>query len=332
MNNASVMRAGLGAASALFILAASAAPSAAQSEWQPTEDVEILVTVGPGTGPDQLARQLQQIWQNGELVDQAVTVSNRPGGGGAIGLSYLNSNEGDGHHVAIAGASMISNNLAGRSPIGCADVTPLGHLISEYIAIAVHPDSPIQSAEQLLADLKENPSAYSIGIATSRGNSNHQAIAIPAAEHGVEVSKMRTVIFQAGSEARTAVMGGHVDIVPASVGSLVGQYEQGLLRLIAVSSPERLGGPMADVPTWRELGLDAVVSNWRGVIGPSGMSEEQIAYWEDVLVKTMDDASFKESVETAYQSAEWMDSEEFRALCEREGATLSSVLSAMGME
>lgn len=321
-----------GTISAVAMMIFPFAATYAQDGAEPERDVEILVTVGPGTGPDQLARQLQSIWRSEGFIDQPVTVVNRPGGGGAVGLSYLNNQAGDHHHVAIAGASMVTNHLAGRSPIGCEDVTPLGHLISEYIAIAVHPDSPLESAEQLFEELKENPSAYSIGIATSRGNSNHQAIALPASEHGIDVSALRTVVFQAGSEARTAVLGGHVDIVPASVGSLIGEYERGQLRLLAVSSGERMEGPMADVPTWRDLGFDIVVSNWRGIIGPRDLDDAQIAFWEDILMRTMEVESFRQSIDQAYQSAEWMTGEEFRSLCAREGATLSQALGQMGIE
>jgi putative tricarboxylic transport membrane protein len=310
----------------------AAAPASAQ-EWAPTDDVEILVTVGPGTAPDQLARQLQAIWRTQGIVKANVTVNNKPGGGGAVGLGYLNnSHAGSGNNIAIAGASMVSNKLGGRSPIGCDEVTPIGHVLAEYIGIAVHPDSPIKTAKDLLDRLKADPQSLSIGIATSRGNSNHQAIALPAKLYGIDVAKLKTVIFQAGSEARTAVLGQHIDVVPASVGSLAKQVEAGQLRLLAVSSPERMTGSLSNVPTWKELGLDAVVSNWRGVIGPKDMPAAAVKYWEDALAKTMEDPEFKKAADAAYQNATLMKHEQFAAYCKSEEKNIASILKDMGME
>jgi putative tricarboxylic transport membrane protein len=316
-------------AAALAVGLAAASPAFA---WEPEGDVEILVTVGPGTSPDQLARQLQAIWRTQGTVKNNVVVTNKPGGGGAVGLGYLNnSHAGSGSNLVVAGASMVSNKLAGRSPIGCDEVTPIGHIFAEYIGIAVHPDSPIKDANDLIARLKADPQSLSIGIATSRGNSNHQAIALPAKKAGIDITKLKTVVFQAGSEARTAVMGKHVDVVPASVGSLVKQVEAGQLRLLAVSAPERMGGSVANVPTWKELGLDAVVSNWRGLMGPKDMPAEAVTYWEGVLEKTMQDAEFKKSADAALQTAKLMKHEEFAAYCKQEGANLALILTDMGM-
>ena len=302
------------------------------SAWEPEGDVEILVTVGPGTSPDQLARQLQSIWRTQGTVKNNIVVTNKPGGGGAVGLGYLNnSHAGSGNHLVIAGASMVSNKLAGRSKIGCGEVTPIGHIFAEYIGIAVHPDSPIKDAKDLLDRLKADPQSLSIGIATSRGNSNHQAIALAAKHYGIDVKKLKTVVFQAGSEARTAVMGKHVDVVPASVGSLVKQVEAGQLRLLAVSSPERMPGAVSEVPTWKELGLDAIVSNWRGLMGPKDMPAEAVAYWEGVLEKSMQDEQFKKSAEVALQTEKLMKHEEFAAYCKQEEESLALILNDMGM-
>lgn len=64
------------------------------------------------------------------------------------------------------------------------------------------------------------------------------------------------------------MLGGHVDVVPVSIGSWVSYAKAGQVRVIAVSSAKRLPGLFADVPTWREQGMDVVVSNWRTVVGP----------------------------------------------------------------
>lgn len=311
---------------------AIAAPHEAQAEWAPTRDVEILVTTGAGSGPDQLARLIQGIWRKYEIVDVNTSVVNKPGGGGAVGWAYFNRQyEGDGHGIAIGGASMVSNNLTGRSKIGWQELTPLVHLISEYIATTVNPESSIKSVDDLIAQLKKDPGALSIGIATSLGNSNHQGIALPVKASGVPAGSLNAVIFQSGGEARTAVMGGHIDLVPTSVGSMIKQKEAGKLNAIAVAAPNRLKGAMADVPTWRELGVDLVVSNWRGIIGPKGLSADQIAYWEGVFAKTIETDEWKKSLTDAYQEGEFMDHEAFVNFISAEEAALKELLSELGL-
>ena len=300
--------------------------------WKPTKDVEILVTVGPGSGPDQIARLLQGIWKKHGLLDVDTVVVNKPGGGGAVAWNYFNGKyAGDGHSIAIGGASMISNSLTGRSEIGFKQLTPLVHLISEYIAIAVNPDSPIKTGTELLEKLKADPQSLSLGIATSKGNSNHQGIAIPAKKQGIKISQLKTVIFQSGGKARTALMGGHIDVVPTSVGSMFKQVEAGKLRAVAVASPKRLGGVMADVPTWKELGVDAVVANWRGIIGPKDMPAEAIAFWEDVFAKTVETEEWKKSLETRYQIGELLRHEQFLAYCEEQEAAIKDILMDLGL-
>ncbi|WP_157961738.1 tripartite tricarboxylate transporter substrate binding protein [Acuticoccus kandeliae] len=318
------------AATATAIGLVGAAP--AMAEWQPTRDVEILVTTGAGSGPDQLARLIQGIWKKYDIVPVDVAVVNKPGGGGAVGWAYFNRQfEGDGHAIAVGGASMISNNLTGRSDIGWHDLTPLAHLISEYIVVTVNPDSDFKTAQDLLDALKADPGAVSIGVATSKGNSNHQGIALPAKEAGVRPRDLNTVIFQSGGEARTAVMGGHIDAVPTSVGSMVKQMEGGKLRALAVASPRRLKGPMADVPTWTELGFPISVSNWRGIIGPKGMTDEQIAYWEDVMRKTVETEEWQQSLDAAYQDGEFLGHKEFADYMAKEEEAIRGLLDELGL-
>jgi putative tricarboxylic transport membrane protein len=226
---------------------------------------------------------------------------------------------------------MISNNLTGRSPIGWRDLTPIAHLISEYIAVTVHPDSEFNDGNDLLEALRADPGALSIGVATSKGNSNHQGIALPAKAAGIAPGSLNTVIFQSGGKARTAVMGGHVDVVPTSVGSMVKQMEAGKLKALAVASPKRLKGSMADVPTWTELGVNISVANWRGILGPKGMTEEQIAYWVDVLEKTVATEEWQQSLAAAYREGEFIPHAEFVTYMAEQEEAISSLVDELGL-
>jgi putative tricarboxylic transport membrane protein len=296
--------------------------------WAPERPVEIVVNTAAGSGPDRIARTLQKIWQERKILD-AATVSNRPGGGGAIAYGYLNQKTGDGHVLAIASASLLTNHIMGRSPVGHAELTAIARLYGEYIAVAVRPDSPLKSGRELVELLRKDPSSLSFGIATSLGNSNHQAVALAAKASGIDVRKMKTVVFQSGGNAITALLGGHVDVVPASVSSWVGRLKEGQVRIIAVAAPARLPGVFAEVPTWQEQGVKTVVSNWRSVVGPRGLTSAQVGYWVEALRKLSGTPEWKADLERQLLADEFLPGPEFRKQMDEEYAELKSLLSEL---
>jgi len=264
-----------------FVAALLASPNinAASNEWKPERAVEIIVNTAPGASPDRNARLMQKIFQERKLVEVPVTVSNRVGGGGAVAYAYLNGRPGDAHMVAIASKLILASHIMGRGPHH-REFTPLAHLFGEYSVIGVKADSPIKTGREIVERLKKDPAALTIGIATSLGNVSHQAIADPLKEAGIDLRKTKIVVFQASTLAITAMLGGHVDLVPMVPGTAHPLVQSGQIRLLAITAPKRAAGLFANVPTWRELGYDTVVSNWRSVIGPRGLSPPQTAYWE----------------------------------------------------
>jgi putative tricarboxylic transport membrane protein len=290
-------------AGACLLLAAQGA--AAQAGWKPDRPVEIIVTCQAGCGPDIAARVIQKIWQDHGIVQVPSVVVNKAGGGGAVAYGYLHQKPGDGHAIVLSGAGPVVNSIMGRG-VGYKDITPLAMMAAEYVGIAVRADSPVKSGRQLMDMLKKDPQALTFGVSNSLGNANHQAIALALKVQGIAPAKAKTVVFQSGAQSTTALLGGHVQVVPASVGLWVNPLKAGQVRLIAVSAPKRMGGDLAQVPTWREQGVDAVVSVWRMISAAPGLTPAQIAFWRDALKKTTEAAEWKRDLETNYQSDEFM--------------------------
>ncbi len=312
----------------IALLACCAAATAA--DWKPDKAIEIVVNTPPGNGPDRTARVMQGILQDKKHIDAPVTVGNRLGGGGVVAYTYLNSRPGDGHTLMIASKALLTNHIAGRGP-SYTEFTPIAHLFGEYMVITVKPDSPIQNGKDLVARVKKNPAGVSFGIATSLGNPIHQSIAAPLRAEGVDIKSLKNVIFNAGSASLAAMMGGHVDVVPVTAALAVQLAAGGQVRLIAASSPQRLAGALADVPTWRELGYDAVVSQWRGVVGPKGMSEAQVAYWERTLRRMTEADEWKQDIAKNFWSPEFMGAREMRQFMDRDNAVLKVFLNELGL-
>ena len=303
---------------------------AAAAEWKPEKPVEIVALNAPGGGSDRIARILVKVLTERRLVPVPVSVVNRPGGGGAIAYNYINQRPGDGHVLALGGRAILTNHIVGQGP-SYADVTPVVMLFDEFISVTVKPVSPIRSGKQLVEFMKRDPTAMTFGIATSLGNPNHQGVAAAFKAAGLDIKKMKSVIFSSGGAATTAMMGGHIDVVPISAAFAASMVRNGQVRVIAVTSPKRLTGVLADVPTWREQGYDAVVSTWRCLMGPKGMTEAQIAYWEGVMRRAMDTDDWKNELELNFWTSAYMGSIEARKHMAQDNEGVKVFLAELGL-
>ena len=306
------------------------AHAAHAADWKPQRAVELVVNTPPGNGPDRTARVMQAVLQDKKHIDVPLTIANKLGGGGVVAYSYLNSRPADGQTLLIASKALLTNHIAGRGP-AYTEFTPVAMLYAEYMLITVKPDSPIQGGKDLVERVKKNPASVSFGIATSLGNPIHQSVAAPLRADGIDIKPLRNVIFNAGSASLAAMMGGHVDVVPVT-GALAAQLSAAKqVRLIAASSPKRLPGALAEVPTWRELGYDAVVSQWRGVVGPKGMNETQVAYWERTLKRMTEADEWKQDLDKNFWVADFMGAQAMRQFMERDNAALQRFLGDLGL-
>jgi putative tricarboxylic transport membrane protein len=321
------------ASSALALAAGVAALAAgpaigASADWKPDRVVEIVVNTAAGASPDRTARSMQRIFQERRLLEVPVTVQNRVGGAGAVAYTYLNTKQGDAHYIAIASKLILASHIMGRGPY-YGEFTPLAHLFGEYIVIAVKADSPIKSGRDLIERLKKDPAAHSFGIATSLGNVNHQSVAGPLKEAGVDLRKTKNVIFQASTTAITALLGGHVDAVPIVLGTAVPLLQTNQIRVLAITAPKRAPGVFADVPTWREQGYNVVTSNWRSVIGPKALTPAQIGFWERTIQRMVETDDWKKDLEAGYLANEYLGSAETRKLMDRDYAQVKAFLTEL---
>lgn len=298
----------------------------AQSVWKPVKNIEILVTTAPGSGSDRTARVIQKILQERRLIDVSAVVVNRSGGGGAAVYSMLQQKKGEAHSIGISARNLIANPIVGRG-VGYRDLTPIARLTGEYIAIGVRADSPLRSGRDIIAALKANPGALSFGIANSLGNSNHQAVARALQAGGVNAAAVKNVVFQSGGNAIAALLGGHVDVVPASLGVWISPLKAGQIRLVAISAPMRVAGDFAGVPTWREQGLDAVISNWRAMVGPPAMAAAPLAFWVSALKQVTATAEWKRELEDQYLSDEFLAGRELIRYFDQEHVELKAFLT-----
>jgi putative tricarboxylic transport membrane protein len=282
------------------ILSAPLAQSATP-EWRPDKVVELIVGTAGGGSQDQTMRTVQKILQGQGRQNLTISIVNKPGGGGAVAVSYLTQHPGNAHYLYMSSPTMLTNQIIGTSKIGYTNMTPISHLLSEYIGFTVRADSPITNGAQFIERLKRDPASMSIAIGTAIGNGNHIALAQVLRAAGMpsaDLKRLKVLAFKAGVEGMTALLGGHIDALVLTPSVVVPHLGAGgRLRMIAIAAPSRQTGALASVPTWREQGINSVNDSWKVILGPEGMTPAQISYWENAFSSVASTAEWKTELE-----------------------------------
>ena len=306
-------------------------PMPAAAAWQPERGVEIIVNTSAGTGSDSTARAIHRMLVENKLVDATVTVVNKPGGGGAIGLAYLTQHKGNSHYLMVTSPTMLTNHITGKSQLNYTDTTPLAQMGSESVVFTVRADSTLNSARMLADRIKGDPGSLSIAIGNSIGSHNHIAVALMAKAVGADVKRLKVVAFSGSTEGITALLGGHIDLVASPASGVLQLVQAGKARILAVASEKRLTGALAGIPTCKELGLPVIAANWRSIVGPGGLSAEQLRYWDDAFARVSRLPEWKRGLETKLEEETYLNAADTKKYMEAQYEELRNVLSELGL-
>lgn len=321
----------------LWIAAAVAAWSAqiaieawGQPAWRPEKAVEFITSSDAGGSNDQVARAMQKALQDARLIAVPINVINKPGGNQTLAVVYLNQFAPNPHYLLLANPTVFTNQLTGISQLNYLELTPVSLLTLESTAITVRADSPIKTLRELIDRFKADPTSLALGI-VARGGSNHLTFSMALRSAGVDARKVRAAVFKTNAESMTALLGGHLQIVASSVSTALQHVKAGNARMLAVASPQRLGGTLAAVPTFKEQGIDTWVANWRGVFGPKGMAPAPVAFWEEVFAKMAATDEWKKDLELRDSEGQFLRSKEFAKYLEAEYSATKSIMTELGL-
>ena len=319
-------------------MAALSAPAHAQpastssgQAWSPTKNVEIVVGSAPGGSNDRTGRSVEKLLNDLKLVPTTLSVVNKPGGGGNIMFNYINQHAGDAHYLMVGTTAMVSNHIVGSSKISYLDFTPIASLFNDYVVFAVNANSPVKTGKDLIERLKKDPQSVPLGFATSLGSHNHIAAGLLMKAFGGNARDLKAVAFKGAAEAVTALMGGHLELVTTAAGNVAPHLQSGRLRVVGVSADKRLPGTLANVPTWKEQGVNLVYGGWRSIVGPKGLTAAQVAFWEGALRKASQSAEWKSELERNYWSDDFVTSVQFRKDLDKDYADMKAVLTELGL-
>jgi putative tricarboxylic transport membrane protein len=299
--------------------------------WKPDRHVELIVPAGAGGSLDNVGRTFQKLWDEMKLVPSTSAVVNRSGGGHAVAYNFLNQQSGNPHFMSITSSTLHTSHINGRLKLSYRDFTPQAVMLTEYIAFAVRPESPLKTGKDLIEALRKDPASLSLALSSALGGTHHISYGQPLLSGKVDIKKARFVAFNSTGEAIAALLGGHVDVLSGGAVQIAPHVAGGRMRLLAISAPQRLTGPLAGGPTWPELGYKGVFENWRGIIGPGKISPEQVAYWDGVFGKIAASGEFKTVAEKNQWIINYKNSAETTRFFEGEYANLKEVMDFLGL-
>jgi putative tricarboxylic transport membrane protein len=308
---------------------AEASPeSAGGGEFEyPTENVSLMAPAAPGGGWDQTARALAPAISS--VSDQNVQVFNVPGAAGTVGLAqFVNNNAGDPHTLMVMGLVMVGGIQTNNAPVDLTEVTPIASLATEWEAIVVPANSQYENLQQLMDDFQADPASISWG-GGSAGSTDHILVGLLAQEAGVDPSQINYIAHSGGGEALGAILSGAVTAGVSGLAEVRDQVEAGSLRLLAVSSDEPVEG--LDAPTIQEAGFDVVLPNWRGVVAPPGISDEQRAAITALIEQAHETQEWQQALEKNGWDDFFMTGDEFASFLTEETERVEGVLRDIGL-
>jgi putative tricarboxylic transport membrane protein len=291
-------------------------------------ELKIIAPAAPGGGWDQTARSIQQVLIAEKLVKSAQVI-NIAGAGGTVGLAqFVNSAKGDGNQLMVNGFVMVGAILLNKSPVSLSQVTPIARLTEETQVMVVPANSPIKSAKDLADAVKKDVAKVTFA-GGSAGGVDHIMAALFVGAAGAEAGKVNYVAFSGGGESLAAILGGKVTAGISGYGEYEGQIKAGKLRAIGVTSPQRL--PHADVPTFREQGIDLVLTNWRSVVAAPGISDAQKKELAGLVENLAKSKTWQDLLKQKGWDDAYLGGDAFAKFLEAEQKRVGEVLKSMGL-
>ena len=294
-------------------------------------DVNIVVPADPGGGWDQTGRALSQLLTQEDIVGSA-PVTNVGGAGGTVGLAQL-ANEKDPATLMVMGLVMVGAVETNASAVRIEDMTPIARLTDEPLVVVVPADSEYDTLEDLVEDVVDKGQEVTI-TGGSAGGADHILAGLLLEEAGLDgaeiAEKLNYTPNSGGGEATSLILGGKVSAGFSGVGEFLQHIEAGTMKALAVSSEEPVT-QLPDVDTITDSGYDVVLTNWRGVIAPGGISDAERSELERIVTELEASEAWKDELETRGWADAFLTGAEFDEFLDGNITEVTTTLQNIGL-
>ena len=317
------------AAVVAVMLATSAGTVRSLAQTYPAAPVKVVVPFGAGGATDILARVFsERLAQN---LGQPFTVENRGGAAGQIAATAVARSPADGTTLMFTTAAPITiaplmNDKVQYDPR--KDFVPIAVVAVMPVWLVVNANSPLKSAADIIKNAKDSPGKLNYGT-SGVGTELHLAAEAVSRSAGLQ---MVHVPFRGGGEVIAALLGNQLDFAALSTASIAGPLQQGSLRALAVSSPQRMAD-FPEVPTFAEIGHPgATMMPWWGMMAPAGTPQAAVARLTQELEKITKDETVRERLKATFVQIDFAAPQEFARRLEAETALYGGIIRAANIK
>lgn len=290
--------------------------------------LRMMVPNSPGGGYDLTARTAVKVMED-EKITGRVEVFNVIGAGGTVAMARLINERGNGDLMMMMGLGVVGATFTNGSKARASNATALAKMVEEQEGILVPASSPFKTVADFIAAWKADPAKITVGGGSNPGGPDHLFPMETAKAAGVDPTKVNYVSYDGGGDLLTALLGNKIAAGTSGLGEYVDQIESGQLRVLAVSGDERVEG--VDAPTLKEAGIDLTFTNWRGVLAPPDISDED----RDAMIKVLEEMHATDAWKEALVKNGWTDAfmtgQPFEDFLEEQDRRVETTLTDLGL-
>ena len=295
---------------------------------KPVTDLRIMVPNSAGGGYDITARTAAKVMEE-DKITSGTEVFNLEGAGGTVGLARTVNEKGNANLTMLMGLGVVGASYTNKSKATLTETTPIVKLIEEYGAVMVPKDSKFKTITDLIDAWKADPRSLSVGGGSSPGGPDHLFPMQLAKAVGVEPKQVRFVSYDGGGDLLPALLGNKIDFATSGVGEFKDQIANGDIRVLAVSGEQAVEG--VDAPALKEEGIDLVFTNWRGVVAPPGISDEDRDRLIGVFEKMHETPEWKEALKANSWADAFETGDDFGTFIEEQDKRVADTLGELGL-
>jgi tripartite-type tricarboxylate transporter receptor subunit TctC len=265
----------------------------AQPAWPADKPVEVIVPFPAGGGVDVMTRLVMPLVA-AQIPGMRPVIVNRTGAAGQIGLEATFNAAPDGY--TIGATTIPAHNaipLERQVRYRAMDFTFLCNIVEDANCFYVRAESPFRTVQDLIDAAKARPEHLTYGT-TGIGSDDH--LFMLAFEAAAGVRPLIHVPFAGAAPLIPQLLGGNMDVAAMNVNDALQLKREGRLRILAQAAAQRQP-EAADVPTFRELGLDVIAGASRGIVGPPGMPAPVVARLDAAFRAALNDEGFRREAE-----------------------------------
>jgi putative tricarboxylic transport membrane protein len=294
----------------------------------PISGLRVMVPNSPGSGYDTTARAWAQVLEDEKLAE-SIEVFNLEGAGGTVGLQRLVNEKGNAELLMQMGLGVVGAQFSNQSEATLDQTTPIARLIEEAEAIVVPADSPFQSMDDLVTAWKANPGGTPVGGASNPGGPDHLTPMLLAQAAGVTPTDVNYVAYDGGGELLAGILGTDVAFAATGISEVAEPAAAGQVRILAVTTDEPVEG--VDAPTLQDEGIDLTFTNWRGIVAPPELDEEQTQAFVDMVTEMHDSDAWQQVLTDQGWTDAFITGDEFSSFLDDESSRVEGVLGQLGL-